>query len=219
MKKIILVVAIAMLTVFGASAQEKKDKTYVDGVTNIRIGYTGIAQCADENLLGGVDFGFNIIELGVRPYDNGKISLGVDFNLNVLHAAENYYFNTADHKTALVPSLGIFNKVKSSSLDFISFGFPLNFTSTFGGKVALTIGASAKINLNAETNVRYVSITDDLTNTSISGIETSRFTYDIHIGLVYSDFGIYASYAPMMMLKGFGPDFSYFTVGAIFTHK
>ena len=151
MKKIILVVAIAMLTVFGASAQEKKDKTYVDGVTNIRIGYTGIAQCADENLLGGVDFGFNIIELGVRPYDNGKISLGVDFNLNVLHAAENYYFNTANHKTALVPSLGIFNKVKGSSLDFISFGFPLNFTSTFGGKVALTIGASAKINLKSIT--------------------------------------------------------------------
>lgn len=219
MKKIILIVAFAMLTVFGATAQGKKDITYVDGVTNIRIGYTGVAQCDDKNLLGGVDFGFNIVEFGVRPYDNGKISLGVDFNLNVLNAAENYYFSSAYHKTALVPSLGVFNKVRNSRLEFLSFGVPLNFTNTFGGKLKMTVGASAKINLNADTNVSYTSITDDLTRTYVSGIETSRITYDIHVALVYDDFGIYASYAPMMMLKGLGPDFSYFTVGAIFTHK
>lgn len=215
MKKIFFVVSIALLSVFGASAQDY-EKAYFTELTNVRLGYAGIAKTADSNLKGGFDLGLNILEVGVRPYRNGQISLGADFNLDTFKAAESYYFLSAAHKTAIAPSMGVFNKVKSSRLEALSFGFPLNFTNTIGDKLTLTIGASARINLDADTFVNYISATDDPTTTSVSGIRSKRFSYDVHLSIAYDGFGVYASYVPMNYFEsGFGPSFSFFTVGVI----
>ncbi|MBP5302395.1 MAG: hypothetical protein J6Y88_04020 [Bacteroidales bacterium] len=216
MKKIILVAAFAMLTVFGAFAQDNDEKVYLNPVTNIRIGYAGVLN-ADKNLAGGVDVGVNMFEVGVRPYDSGKFSLGADVIFDSFRAKDGYYFNSVAHKTELVPGVGM-KKLNNSHLNICSFAFPLNFTQTFGDKLNLTIGASAKVNLNADTSTEYTNATDDRSALSVYGVETRRISYDIHLSVTYDDFGIYASYSPMSVFQnGNGPAFSFFTVGAIFT--
>ncbi|MBQ4020978.1 MAG: hypothetical protein II613_00320 [Bacteroidales bacterium] len=215
MQKLIFVISFALLTVLGVSAQDY-EKSYFEAVSNVRLGYAGIASSSDSHLKGGFDFGFNILEAGVRPYRNGQISLGADLNLDFFNAAESYYFLSAAHKTAIAPSMGVFNKVRSSRLEALTFGFPLNFTNTFGEKLKVTIGASARINLDAGTYVNYLSATEDPTTTSVSGIKTKRFSYDVHLAVSYDGFGIYASYVPMKYFEnGYGPDFNFFTVGVI----
>lgn len=212
MKKIILVAAFVMLTVFGAFAQE--GKTYCEPTQYMKFGYAGVLG-ASSNLTGGFDFAVNILELGVRPYDGGRISLGADFQLDIFNTKEDYYFESASHKTAVLPAKGVID-VKRSSFDFLSFAFPLEFSQKFGDKVEFTIGASAKINLNADTYTRYKSATGDYCTFSVEGIYTRRFTYDVHVAFTYDDFGVYASYNPLGAFSdGYGPKFSYFTVGAI----
>lgn len=221
MKKIILVAVFAMLTVLGAFAQdfdENNGKTYCEPMQNMRFGYAGVLG-ASSNLVGGFDFGFNIFELGVRPYNGGRISLGADFQIDVINAADGYYFSSASHKTNVVPATADFNMldVKNARFDLISFAFPLEFSQKFGDKVEFTIGASAKINLNADTYVRYKNATGDYCTLTVEGIRTRRLTYDIHLAITYDDFGVYASYTPMgAFTQEFGPAFSFFTVGAIF---
>lgn len=212
MKKIILVAAFAMMTVFGAFAQEAK--AYCEPAQYMKFGYAGVLG-ATSNVTGGFDFAVNILELGVRPYDSGRISLGADFQLDVFNAKEDYYFESASHKTAVVPAKGVFD-VKRSNFDFLSFAFPLDFTQTIGGKLAITLGASARVNLNADTFTRYKSAAGDYCTFGVEGINTRRFTYDVHVAFTYDDFGVYASYNPLgAFADGYGPKFSFFTVGAI----
>lgn len=215
MKKIVIAIAFAMISFLGFA--QENETVYFDAVTNIRIGYAGVVNTSEENLQGGVDFGFNLIEFGVRPYATGAISLGVDFNLDSFHAADGYYFLTASHKTAIVPALNVFREVKRSRLEVINFGMPLNFTQTIGGKLAVTVGATAKINLDSDTFVSYLSATEDYNSLYTSGVKTQRFGYDIHLAVTYDDFGIYASYSPMKVFaNGAGPGFNFFSVGVFF---
>lgn len=214
MKKTILVIAFAMLTVFGASAQSK-GKTYIEPAQEIRMGYAAAVKAGSANVTGGFDFGINILEMGVRPYETGRISLGAEFNYDYFNASDGYYFASAAHKTEVVPS--IYRQIKSANASLMYFGFPLNFAQSLGDKVELTIGATAKVNLNANTFVRYKSETDDYCTFSVEGIRTRRLSFDAHISLTYDGFGVYASYSPMSVFEpNFGPGFGYFTVGAIF---
>jgi hypothetical protein len=212
MKKIVFAIAFAMISILG-SAQET---VYFDGVTNFRIGYAGVLNSSDNNLTGGIDFGLNLIEFGVRPYQSGAVSLGADFMVESFGVADGYYFNTAAHKTAIIPAIGM-KEVSRSRATVCAFGLPLNFTQTFAGKLAVTVGATARINLNADTYVDYINATDDRCSYSVYGIPTNRLTYDIHLAVTYEDFGIYASYSPMKVFaNGAGPDFNFFSVGAFF---
>lgn len=214
MKKTILVLAFAMLTVFGAFAQDN-GKTYLEPTQELRIGYAGALKSGSTNVLGGLDFGINILEMGVRPYETGRISLGVEFNYNYFNTADGYYFASAAHKTTVVPS--IFKHIKSANASVMYFGLPLNFAQTIGNNMEFSIGATAKFNLNADTFVRYKNDTDDYCTMSVEGIRTRRFSFDAHIAFTYDGFGVYASYSPMSVFEpGFGPSFGYFTVGAIF---
>jgi len=218
MKKIICIVTLSMLTFLGAYAQEY-NKAYFDAVTNIRIGYAGALTSSDTHLSGGLDLGVNILEFGVRPYETGAIRLGVDFMLDNFYATDGYHFSTLAHKTSLVPAL-LGANVKSSHVNILAFGAPLNFTQTFNDKLKLTIGATAKINLNAETYYRYETSAGDYTSINVTGVNTRRFSYDIHVAVDYNDFGIYASYSPMKVFEsGNGPDFGFFSVGAIFRNS
>ena len=216
MKKIILVAAFAVISVFGAFAQENAS-VYFDPVHNMRFGYAGVLNSSDNNLMGGFEFGLNLFEFGVRPYSTGAISLGADFIVDEFNAAEGNYFLSEAHKTAIVSPLLSFKDIRGSRAGVLAFAFPLNFTQTIGGKLALTLGASAKVNLNAETTTDYISVFDDRCSQTVAGIHTNRLTYDIHLAVTYDDFGIYASYSPMKVFEnGYGPDFNFFSVGAIF---
>jgi len=217
MKKIVFAIAFAMITFLG-TAQENKT-VYFSGANNFRIGYAGVLSSSDDKVQGGIDFGFNLIEFGVRPYKSGAISLGVDFMVESIGTEDGYYFNTVAHKTSVIPAVGM-KEVRRSRADVCTFGLPLNFTQTIGGKLAVTVGATARINLNADTYVDYTNATDDRCSFSVYGIPTNRLTYDIHMAVTYDDFGIYAAYAPMKVFApGAGPEFNFFTVGAIFRYQ
>lgn len=216
MKKIVLTIALAIISVLGASAQDN-GSVFFNGISNIRIGYAGVLNASDSKVQGGVDFGFNMIEFGVRPYASGAITLGADFNLDSFGTADGYYYNSAAHKTEVSPVLLGMKEVSRSRATVCTFGFPLNFTQTLGGKLAVTVGASANINLNADTYVDYLNATDDRCSYSVYGIPTNRLTYDIHLAVTYDDFGIYASYSPMKVFaNGAGPGFNFFSVGVFF---
>lgn len=219
MKKVIFTIAFAIVSILGASAQEDNGVVYFNGISNIRIGYAGILNSSDSKVQGGIDFGFNLIEFGVRPYASGAFSLGADFMLDSFGTADGYYYNSAAHRTEVSPALLGMKDISRSRATICAFTFPLNFTQTIGGKLAVTLGAAAKINLNADTYVDYLNATDDRCSYSVYGIPTTRLTYDIHLAVSYDDFGIYASYSPMnVFANGAGPGFGFFSIGAIFTN-
>ena len=213
MKKIVFAIAFAIVSVLGASAQENSS-VYFDGISNLRFGYAGVLNSSDSNVTGGFEFGFNLIEFGFRPYESGAISLGADFMLDGFGAGKGYYYNTVAHKTQVSPALPGLKEIHRSRATVCAFGFPLNFTQSIGDKLAVTVGASAKVNINADTYVDYTSITDDNSTLSVYGIPTNRLTYDFHLAVTYDDFGIYASYSPMKVFSnGAGPGFNFFSVG------
>ena len=214
MKKIILTAVFAALTVIGAFAQDREDngRAYFEPAKNVRIGYAGVNN-SSSNLGGGIDLGLNIFEFGVRPYESGCVSIGADFQLDVFKAKEGYYFLSAAHKTSLVPVTATYD-VKRSNMQLLSFCFPLNFTQRFD-KMAITVGASAKLNLNTDTFTRYKNSTGDYCTLTVEGIHTRRFSYDVHLAVTYDGFGFYGSYSPMNVFEnGNGPAFGFFTVGA-----
>ena len=214
MKKIVLIIAIAMLSVFGASAQ-RSDLVVAKAGSNLRIGYAGAAN--NSNVAGGVDLGINIIEVGVRPYSTGTVALGADFLLDTYHPTSGKYFLSGGHSTAIVPS--IFSKIRYSTATVIAFGIPLNFTQRLSDNLAITVGAAAKINMNASTRLVYTNSDNKWNTDRVSGIYTNRVTYDIHCSVDVSGFGIYASYSPMNVFEsGYGPNFEMFSVGLIFKH-
>ena len=180
----------------------------------MRLGYAGLLNSTEANIPGGLDFGMNLVEFGVRPYESGAISLGIDLLMESFKAAKGCAFNSISHKTAVEPMTGI--TIDRSRATVLAFGAPLNFTQTIGGKLAITIGATAKVNLNADTYMDYTNTTGDNCSYSVYGITTNRLTYDIHAAITYDDFGIYGSYSPMKVFApGAGPDFNFFSVGVI----
>ena len=212
MKKIVFTLAFAIISVLGASAQNSS--VYFDGISNLRFGYAGVLNSSDPKVTGGFEFGFNMIEFGFRPYESGAISLGADFMLDEFGADKGYYYKTVAHKTEITPALVNVKEIHRSRATVCAFGFPLNFTQTLGDKLAVTIGASAKVNINADTYVDFTNITDDNCTMSVYGIPTNRLTYDFHLAVTYDDFGIYATYSPMKVFEhGAGPDFNFFSVG------
>lgn len=217
MKKFFIAIAFAFVSVIGVSAQESENSSvYLNGISNLRFGYAGVLNSSDSKVNGGFEFGFNIIEFGVRPYESGAISLGADFILDEFSTEKGYYYNTVAHKTEVSPALPGFKEISGSRASVCAFGFPLNFTQRLGDKLEVTVGASAKVNINADTWVDYTNITDDRCTLSVYGIPTNRLTYDVHMAVSYENFGIYATYSPMKVFaEGAGPSFNFFSVGVI----
>lgn len=212
MKKIILSAALVLFTILGASAEDW-GKTYFNGATNVRLGYSMPVNASGSHLTGGFDLGLNLLEFGVRPYDNGAVSLGVDFMLDTFNAEEGYYFLSSAHKTAIIPSV---LDIKASRTEHLAFAIPLDFTHNFGNDLRISLGAAAKINLNSDTYMRYINATKDHCTSSVSGIYTNRLTWDVHMAVTYQEFGIYASYSPMKVYpESNGPSFNYLSVGVI----
>ncbi|MBO6068251.1 MAG: hypothetical protein J6T49_04535 [Bacteroidales bacterium] len=214
MKKVFFVIAFAMLTVIGASAQMSDFVTAKVG-SNIRLGYVGAAN--NSNVAGGFDLGINVIEVGVRPYSTGELTLGADFLMDIYHPTSGKYFLSGGHSTTIVPS--IFSKIKYSTSTVLGFGIPLNFTQRISDKLSVTAGATARINMNASTRLVYTNSDNKWNTERASGIYTNRVTYDLHLSVDVDGFGIYASYCPMNVFEsGHGPSFNTFAVGLIFKH-
>ncbi len=214
MKKVLFVVAFAMLSVFVASAQRSDLVTAKVG-SNVRLGYVGAAN--NSNVAGGFDLGVNVIEVGVKPYSAGSLTLGADFLMDIYHPTSGKYFLSGGHSTAIVPS--IFSKIRYSTATVLGFGIPLNFTHRVSDKLSLTLGAAAKINMNASTRLVYSDSDNRWDTVRASGIYTNRVTYDVHFSVDVDGFGIYASYSPLDVFEsGHGPSFNTFAVGLIFKH-
>lgn len=214
MKKALFVIAFAMLTIIGASAQRSDFVTAKVG-SNVRLGYVGAAN--NSNVAGGFDFGVNVIEVGVKPYSAGALTLGADFLMDIYHPTSGKYFLSGGHSTAIVPS--IFSKIRYSTATVLGFGIPLNFTHRVNDKLALTLGAAARINMNASTRLVYTNSDNKWNTDRATGIYTNRVTYDVHFSVDVDGFGIYASYSPMNVFEGnHGPSFNTFAVGLIFKH-
>lgn len=214
MKKVLFVIAFAMLTVIGASAQRSDLFTAKVG-SNLRVGYVGAAN--NSNVAGGFDFGINVIEAGVKPYSTGTLTIGADFLLDTYHPTSGKYFLSGGHSTAIVPS--IFSKIRYSTATVLGFGIPVTFTQRLTDKLSVSLGAAARVNMNASTRLVYTNSDNKWNTERASGIYTNRVTYDLNLSIDVDGFGIYASYRPMNVFESsHGPSFSTFAVGLIFKH-
>ena len=212
MKKIIAIVALATAFAFGAKAQTFSHG-FMEGA--LRLGYTGVhGDDFNDVHRSGFNFGFNIYEISVKPYDTGRISLGADVEWNTYRLKNDYYYLVNEHRVAVVDE-GSLN-VKRSRLSVASFGFPLSFTQKFGSDFAVTAGISALLNLNGDVYTRYKDGKDRRT-LSTEGIRTNRCSYDLHFALTYRGVGAYFAYRPMDILKDdYGPSFNSFSIGVVF---
>lgn len=194
----------------------------------------GDANFADNTSFGkNREFFLNIFQFAVKPSPNHIFSLGVDLNWDTYRLKENYCWVpsdlpsgsaasqymvvsfTSDGHVSPAPFQG---NVKKSLLRILSFDIPLDYTLK-AGKMCLTLGASAEINLPGWTkfkgtaNPEFTNFNTDKMNGK--DIKTNIVTYNAHAKISYNEgFGIFFKYSPMPVLKeGFGPQFSTWTVG------
>ena len=102
----------------------------------------------------------------------------------------------------------------------MSFNFPVNFTQHFGS-IAISIGATAELNLPGIHRFRGTDIFGNEVNNRKSGtyfsnnVKTTLFSYDVHAAVAYGGFGLYFRYSPVAVLASDNPKFNTWTLGLI----
>lgn len=228
MKKLFLILALAALPFTSAFAFPTDDDEVVtfDILSHFYFGFHGLTPGADPAFAQSTNFarsgeiGFNLIEFGVRPYQSGTISLGVDLDWDNYRLWKSHYWEVepVDGTVKVAPSTP-FESVSKSVLRVLSFEFPLDFTQTIGQKLDLTVGASAELNFAGSTHFRATGLDGSVLRNGpyhIANIKTQLFTYNFHASITYNGIGLYAKYSPKpQFAEGFGPQFVTWTTGII----
>lgn len=250
MKKLIVILALAALAAGSAAAQDKVMTGAEDLNLDIQIkhspasfslldyfyigaiGTVGEEYDPDAKFISNREFGFNIMNLGLRLSDNDRFTLGADVHWTRYRlSAENIWqpYNVASliaeengTRVAIVnKTIAGISSVDKSVLKVTTFEFPLNYAHSFG-KLNVSIGAALDLNLHAKSVFKGKSLSGDSINEKKSGrrysssIVTNDLGYNFHASVSYSGLGLYFKYYPTPMLKEtYGPQFQTWSVGLI----
>ena len=214
-----------------AEAFEDKSDSVTDFVMLDYIGY-GIhglmgadALFSDHtSLLVNREIYFNLLGFVLRPGKSGHhaLTLGVDLDWDNYRLDAAHMWVPEDQAVKIVPigEEGIAS-VDKSILRVLSFDIPLDYTLSLG-KLALTLGAAAQVNLPGRTRFIGTDPTGNEIRNVKSGpyratnIKTNALTWNAHAQLNFSHIGLYAEYDPMpVFAAGYGPQFSTWSVGLI----
>lgn len=221
----------------GINEIEIGDRFDFEVINYLHFGFNGIIKnetvSSKTGFFRSQQFGFNMLEFGFLPYEDGKISLGADVEWNWYHLNKDYVWvplsdGSSQSYTAGGSILGILPKdlvgvseVKRSIFSVCTFGFPVNFTHHFG-KMALQVGVTPELNLNGYVQFRGLNLAGENVNDMRSGarfsknIKTNLFTWNAHAAISYGGLGLYFKYSPKNVLQqNYGPQFNTFTVGLI----
>ena len=179
-------------------------------------------------------FGFNMIELVIKPFRGFAFTLGADVNWNWYHVNKDFFWMPYEPTPGLIAPRENgthvliaskeyygFKEIKKSELSVCTFSFPidLNFQAH---KFTLTLGASPELNLKGRTRFKGVQHDGTVVREYKSGarrsnaIATNFFTYNIHAALSYGGLGVFGMYRPgAQFQEEYGPQFQTWTVGLI----
>ena len=179
---------------------------------------------ANTSILVNREIYFNLFGIAFRPgkSDHHAFTLGLDLDWDNYRLDAGHLWVPEDQAVRIVPiaDRGI-KSVDKSILRVLSFDIPLDYTLTLG-KLALTLGAAAQVNLPGRT--RFIGT--DLEGNEIrnvkagplraTDINTNPLTWNAHAQVTFSHIGLYAEYDPMpVFAAGYGPQFSTWSVGLI----
>lgn len=191
-------------------------------VSYIYFGFNGLTN-SDADLRDKMGFfqsqqlGVNLVEFAVRPFEGGRLSLGVDFSSSWYQMNKDYMWYTYDYKflgavpvpkenglcVSIAPKeLFAIKEVKQSTLAVSTFGFPLNFSYTFGRFTVLG-GGTLEVNLDGVNSFKGVDLNNNGIDDRRSGmffskkIGVNRVTFDVHAGFSYGGLGLYFKYNPL----------------------
>ena len=243
MKRLFATLALALLFAGIASAQAEKRKLDFDEDTDFFIGKGAFrAEPLSYFLLGdhqflsyqdnfdqikgkaNTEFGFNLIELGIKPYPSGMLSVGVDLDWNYYRLDSWHYWLPSQDKTsvsiATMENSGI-KKIKKSRLSVRTIAVPVCFEQSFGS-FDIRIGAIGEYNFPGVSKFRGVSadgasIKETKSGTRFSdSIKTNTFTYSFYGAISFGGCGMYLKYRPAcQFMEGYGPQFQTLTCGIV----
>ena len=187
--KRIFVILLALGLGLSASAQvfseageyndfEVNDVIDISCLSHFDFGFNGLfsgksdADYADHTaFFQSQKFGFNMIELVIKPFRGFAFTLGADVNWNWYHVNKDFFWMPYEPTPGLIAPRENgthvliaskeyygFKEIKKSELSVCTFSFPidLNFQAH---KFTLTLGASPELNLKGRTRFNLVSST------------------------------------------------------------
>ena len=170
------------------------------------------------------EFGFNLIELGIKPYESGMLSVGVDLDWNYYRLDSWHYWLPGQDKTSVsietMENSGL-KKIKKSRLSVRTIALPVCFEQNFGS-IDIRIGAIGEYNFPGVSKFRGVSadgatIKETKSGTRFSNtVKTNTFTYSFFGAISFGGCGMYLKYRPaFQFMEGYGPQFQTLTCGLI----
>ena len=201
---------------------------YFHPLSYVTFGFSGMLK-GDASMTGHTSFfknpqfGFNMLEFGVKAGRFVRFSLGADINWTWYHLDKAYMFVPTDATSVAVvdKNLALVKEVKTSILTTPTFEFPLNiyFRSR---RVSLQLGAALEVRTNAFCEFKGVdnlghTINDMREGTFYSkSVKTNAIGYTLHVALCFRSMGVFAKFRPGNILAdGHGPQFSTWTLGLI----
>ena len=218
---------------------ELSDVVDISCLSHIDFGFNGLVNGKSDSdfsdntsFFQSQKFGFNMIELVIKPFRGFAVTAGADVNWSWYHVNKDFYWMPYDASyvtpqengthVAIVPkTLGGFKEIKKSELSVCTFSFPIDLNFQ-GGRVTLTLGVSPELNLKARTRFKGIQNDGTVVREYSSGarrsnaIATNVFTYNLHAALSFGGLGVFGMYRPGAQFQdGYGPQFQTWTVGLI----
>ena len=162
---------------------------------------------------------FTLLGGEFRPVKFAGVSFGVDLNWDAYRLNSQHYWSPSDGKVEIKPVEGNFQQVKKSVLRSFGFDIPVQLKLHIGN-ICLAGGVVGELNFPGRT--KFQGITNDggsLKNgpMRVKDIKSLPFTYSYRAAITYDHIGLYGKYSPCSQFEpGFGPQFSYWTIGLIF---
>lgn len=163
------------------------------------------------------EFFVNVMELGIRPFGNGLIALGVDYGFDSYRLDKKNLWDAESggsvwkHPIDLSP----YKEIKRSVLRVHTLAIPLSFELQ-AGKCAFRVGAAGEYNLPAVVKSKCINKDDVATKIKVKGINTVQFNYSLFGAISYGGFGVFVRYRPSYQFEeGKGPHFKSLSIGAV----
>ena len=184
--------------------------SYIGYGYQIKGNYPDVAGYSDE-------FFINAMELGIRPFKNALIAIGVDYKLDTYRLDKAHLWGAEDGGSIWkrdASSLPGSSTLKSSKLRVNTFAIPLSFELN-AGKSSFRIGAAAEYNLPAKVSNK-IKTSDGVNKEVKKGLGVNEFTYSAFGSISYGGLGVYVRYRPSFIFEeGSGPHYNNLTVGLV----
>lgn len=163
---------------------------------------------------------FTLLGGEYRPVKWVGVSACLDLNWDAYRLNNSHYWNPDHNGGVTIASLegSNYSSIKKSVLRSFGFDIPLQLKFHIGD-LCVAGGVVGELNFSGRT--KFKAVTNDGGNFKngdmrVKDIKSIPFTYSYRASISYDHLGIYGKYSPCSQFApGYGPQFSYWTVGLI----